>query len=447
MAETIHDMRPPGAPPDGTLAEGPAHLDYPEAIDATAGTVPPAPAEQPVGAATPDAGPWNLEPQVGAAVGPSGTETAINGAENAATTQTTPEAQKDAEVRYADKELLGRSFRVRRTVQETGTQSIKTWQSVKAKVRNAFDMPGRAVKQFAYNRALKGYDRKNNRLNEATNLRLQQRRQPAVERARNRVNERSKSYAERAGRMEGRTRAVHENANRRRQEYIDELKGRRESALARKAVREQLRGDGASRRETRKIVAEIPSEHMDRVGKVALTSNTSQRKLEKATRVEKRAVRSHRRTERRIESTDTRANDYSKGIESADTVAQNIQDVHLPQAERHVFELKSRLSDVRMDEPSRAQLASELQDAEEELSSYRDELSDWQSYTEAQRQKVGDAKSKLGDLEQVRQRKEGRIATASEHVSGQRETDDLHKTQLDQTVKDVLNPEQIKEKS
>jgi len=187
------------------------------------------------------------------------------------------ETSKDNEVRFTDAEILGKSFRVKRAVQETGTQSIKTWQGLKAKVRNAIDTPGKVVKQFAYNRAKNAHQRREARLQAATNERLRQKRLIPAERAKSKLAMRENNLKEHVGRMNERVSTVNENANRRRAEYIDELKSRKEDALARKTVRAQLRQDGATRRETRSIMSEIPRTHLDRIGKLAVLVETSGR--------------------------------------------------------------------------------------------------------------------------------------------------------------------------
>ena len=73
-------------------------------------------------------------------------EQPISASEVEASTRLLPsqeELQQDAEVQYMNTELLGKSFAVRRSIQEVGTQSIKVWQGLGAKVRNALDAPGK----------------------------------------------------------------------------------------------------------------------------------------------------------------------------------------------------------------------------------------------------------------------------------------------------------------
>lgn len=184
---------------------------------------------------------------------------------------------KDIEDRYTDAQILGKSYKVRRAVQETGTQSIKTWQGLKAKIRNTLDTPSKLVKQFAYNRAKSGHERREARLQTATSMRLQQKRLITFEKAKSRLEMRENNLNTHVGRMNQRVSSVNENATRRRQEYIDELKSKKETALARKAVREQLRLEGATRRETRSILSEIPRFQLDRVGQMAVLAETNRR--------------------------------------------------------------------------------------------------------------------------------------------------------------------------
>lgn len=350
---------------------------------------------------------------------------------------------RDIEARYTDAELLGKSFRVRRTVQEAGTQSIKTWQGIKARVRNAFDAPGKALKQFAHNRAKSSFERKDRRLQKATSARLVSLRQASAEKAKGRLDERANKLHEHVGRMEARTNAVQENANRRRQGYIDELKGRRENGLARKAVRQQLRSEGASRRETRAIIGEkIPAEHLQRVGKVAIVAETSRRKSTEAERGERKAVKSHARTERRIATTNERARNYADHAETTDLRADEITDQDLPFAEQQVADIKAKLETEEADSPVHDLLIAELQESEQKLADLQWQVQYLRDTAVNSRQKVDKSEGRLNELHLKKTRQTRTISYASGRVNSKRHTDNLHKAWLNQEVTIALNSDE-----
>ena len=70
--------------------------------------------------------------------------------------------------------------------------------------------------------------------------------------------------------MLAREQAVGENTEQRRSENIKELAERAIDAKARKALRHELREQGASRREVREILAGIPDEQKRNVGRAAI---------------------------------------------------------------------------------------------------------------------------------------------------------------------------------
>jgi hypothetical protein len=368
-------------------------------------------------------------------------------------TETTPTSadtaaeKHDAEARYMDTELLGKSFRVRRSIQEAGTQSVKTWQGLKAKVRNALDTPGKAFKQFAYNHAKSSYERKDARLKAATSLRLQQPRQAKADSAKEAMEYRAGSLHDRVTRMEGRKTTVHENADLRRQEYVSELKERREGALARKAVRQQLRGEGATRRETRAIVAEIPTEHMDRLGKVAIVSETSQRKLSEAKQFRSHAEKEQSKTVARIKHTERHAETYDKTAEHATTSMQEISTNLLPVAEQYVVGLTGMLKGFEPGDPNHDLLAAEITKAQRVVDSYKSQITYLEGTAVSNRLKVEQAKGQLGGLRQSRRNDSKKAKFATRQLNRQRKINKQHRDQLDEAVIATLNSAETRKES
>lgn len=348
-----------------------------------------------------------------------------------------PDEQNEA-ARYTDTELLGKSFRVRRAVQETGTQTIKAWEGMKAKVRNTLAEPGKAIRQFAFNRAKNSFNRKQDRLQATKSMRLQDHRQGVVTRAKERMDRRADSLKQHVGGMEARTRAVTEHEQQRRQEYINELKSLKENALARKAVRAQLRQEGASRRETRSILAEIPAEHIRRVGTVAINVEASRHKLAEATGAQAKATRHLERADNRVAVTEGRIEDFDRSIKEADAAAVELSTTLLPLARGRVENLQDKLDGLEADSPDHVDIAAALEQAKKDVAAYDEQLQNWRATAKNIRAKSSRADSRLGDLYDRQEAQGANVTTAGEQVVMNRKSNLAHSAQLKQTIDAVL---------
>lgn len=373
----------------------------------------------------------------------------VVGSENAVNlldSQTEQAKKVDAEARYDDAMLLGRSYRVRRVVQEGGTQSIKMWQGAKAKMRNALDMPGKIVRQFAHARAKTSHEHKESRLRKATSTRLIEIRQISVNESQVRLDHRSTSLEERTSRMEHRTKSVHENALQRRQSYTEELKKRRGKSLADKAVRRQLRQEGASRREVKTAMVNLPAEHMANVAKVAIVAEASKRELKAADgSVIKKGTRQER-TERTISNEDTRIGQYDTRAKEAKKNAEDIRDRILPHAQRSLQELRNKLESTAVDDPDYSVIVESVQSAKRVVDSQASSLRYWNEAEVDNQRKESEARSRLTDLQQLHITQKGRVASASEKADDINVKHKKDRANLNDEVSVILNANKQKVK-
>lgn len=209
--------------------------------------------------------------------------------EAANTPETTPlpgeetiDDQPNAETLYADVELLGKSYPVRRMIHEAGNQSLHGTQAVLARLRNTISTPGKLRKSFSRSLAERRFNRHKERLDSLSHLddsnRLKQRRQAKLLRVQTRLGEKQANYDEHTNTMKRRVDVVGEKAIDRREQKISNLKQRRDIALGRRAMRHEVRSQGASLHETRAIVKGISQDHMARVGNLAATARLSERR-------------------------------------------------------------------------------------------------------------------------------------------------------------------------
>ena len=370
-----------------------------------------------------------------------GTEASTDGA-----TGETEEARV-VEARYKDTELLGRSFRVRRTIQEGGTQAIKGWQLAKAKMKNFFDKPGKAIKQYAVNRAQNSLNHKEARLNAAKSVRLRERHQAVVDKHRERLDQRTVSLKTHTDRMDKRIADVGKNERQRRQDYINELKDKKGNALARKAVRKQLRSEGATRRETRSIVAEIPAKHLDRIGQVAIVSEASRRMFEKAKTAEHGARARYEGTGRRISGLDESIAQYDSGARDADANITKITNELRPGALRHEAELAQRLAEMGDDDADRQRVEEEYQQAHDAVRTYNESLAHWRNVAAENRLQREAATREREGLRHARDTQLVNLDSARANADARGVVHHLDLETVNKEVTAVLNSDEKKEDS
>ncbi len=303
-------------------------------------------------------------------------------------------ALPDAEIRYKDAEILGRNYPVRQFVRETGAQYIKAIESTKANWKNALDTPGLATRRFSQYFAQKSRDKKLEKLKlELANLKdmpegrlknLRQkkfaRNQAMFRRAHEKLQNANKAVAERANRMENRNKAVHENAEKRRAEYISELKNKREQALARRTMRRELKTQGASLLERQAIMKDIPREHLLRVGKLAAQAEVSRRITNRAEKTEAKSRKQEVKIAGAIENNGRLAEQHDVEAAQAEQTLAEIQGTGLPEANQHVEALQAQLEELSEDNPNRTQLLAQIDEAKQKVAILEQrEIPYWQS--------------------------------------------------------------------
>lgn len=189
----------------------------------------------------------------------------------------------DTEVAYTDRELLGKSHRVKVAIEDRAVKRVTRWERIKAKVGNALDRPGEKRLQRRVDRAQDALNARKAHQNIAKSALIRDRRQGAVTSAEGKVTDRKAALQARRDRIVGRTKTADKNIEARkraRNGTIEGLKKQSAEAKARKALRQELRNDSAGRREAKKIVNEkISAGNLQRVGTLILTAEASRRRL------------------------------------------------------------------------------------------------------------------------------------------------------------------------
>lgn len=242
----------------------------------------------------------------------------------------------DAEMRYKDAEILGKSYRVRQMIHELGNRYAAGLETQDAAQSNALEIPGKLREKFIVRRHQKKYNKAKKMLDMAEkkglpeNHYLMVRRKAAFTTAEARLQSAQKKLDTRNERMKDRKEAVHKNFEARRTEYITDLKNRKESALARKTLRHELIAQGATLSERKAILKEIPQEHLQRVGKLAAIAETSRRAHGQAEQTKQTADRLKEKVADDIKKNEEHIARYIEEANNAEKVLAELTDPGTP---------------------------------------------------------------------------------------------------------------------
>ncbi len=320
----------------------------------------------------------------------------------------------DAEARFTDAEILGRRYPVRQMVHEIGNQRLKAIESVQAKVANIRDTPQKFRLGISHSIAEARFNRSQRKADEVAHLpntsRLKKRRLAKLAKAEARKNRAKAALDTHVNRMQGRTESVGKNAERRRTEYIKELRGRRERALARKTMRHELRKQGAGRLEARAIAKEIPKAHMDRVGHLAAVAGLTEKNARRGEKDQGKREKAVDKAELEVGKSLQQAEQYAAEARDANKTVDEIRTKHIPDAREYIAskqsvldmlngELSSLESGDMSDPDVQAKIEQtkqritetqvKIQESEHQLDIYeKRELPYWQSVAEESRRQV-----------------------------------------------------------
>lgn len=328
-------------------------------------------------------------------------------------------AQADSEPmtpdQLTDKEILGRSYPVRQMVKEANNQRMKLIEGAKMAWTNLKETPKLLRLNFRNWLADGRVARQNKRYEDAVkktgeNSRLAQRRRSKLEAAKKHKESISKDRDKQEETMLARERTVGENAEQRRNENIKELADRAIDAKARKALRHELREQGASRREVREILAGVPDEQKRNVGRAAIEHAIASKDADTAS-----AAASEARAERAsiTERLATLTTDIPNEMVAKNTIGVyngtiNRLKESLVKAQAEVDELTSGgikvdRNGVALGAWSPAEKTEELQAAKDKVAGIKDNIALYQAAIDGYEKQLESAKAEKASLEQAAQ--------------------------------------------
>lgn len=371
--------------------------------------------------------------------------------ENIEPPELTAAEQQDQETRYQDVELLGRRYSVLRVINENSVQAVQQAQdNIKTKYHNALDTPGLWGRQLAHSLAESSKARKQAKYDEVAHLNdnsfLKKRRLARLQKAEQRHAGTKSRLEERVKQMQDRRDSVKTNAEKRRDEYIAELKSKRDAAMGRKALRHELRAQGAGRLEarslTKEIVTAMPKEHLARVGDLATRAHLGERISKRADRAETQAAKREQDLTRSISENVTRQEQYASEAAKAHENVRDIRDTHLPAAREQAQNLRTELADMSEQDPNYNDVAAKLQRTEEQVKIYTErELPFWEATAKKNEQYVIALGKQREDLKQQLVAQKESVAAQSEVADQKRAAAEQHRTTASIEAQRIINGE------
>ncbi|NCU38098.1 hypothetical protein EOL96_03535 [Candidatus Saccharibacteria bacterium] len=372
----------------------------------------------------------------------------------------TPEAVQDTEDRFTDIELLGNSYQVRLKVNELGNKRTRAWESIKAKSANAWDMPDKIMKQALYNRAEDKMQKfetnhqaaRNAVLEAGGSQRLVNHRLTRIDNKYNRKkakwaprrDQRKSSLDARVNQMTARTEAVKKNYERRNTAYVAELVKKKEEAFARKSLKHELRkNQGASLRETRAILKEIPAAQRKKIGETSLRARIAKEEATKTTETARQAKREVSRAEVLRGKNINKSIELANEAKNADATAKTIEEQQIPEQQTKTESLRAQLDTLGQDDPTREDILVQIQQSEERIKILKErEIPYWQSVAKKLREQEV---TLLAERTALDRQIEKQIADASRHIEAadkQRVVADQYTTAHNEAINSALNPEE-----
>ena len=351
------------------------------------------------------------------------------------------ESLPDAETRFKDIALLNGRERFKSTAHNMSINQVKrVGDFIRTKLQNLRDTPGLykrgaalAVAEMRYNRHQAKMERLKNVAPE-----YKQRHIKKFERVERKYNKTKSEYDEHDGRMEARRNSVSENVETRRAEYVAELVSRKETALARRAARTELREQGIRRGEAKEIAKNIPAKHLKRAGRLAIAAEAAKRQGKKETRQARAAERSEERMESKQQRNQRLIEQYTQEAADADSRREEIIATTLPEADKHATELQAKLRGLDKNDPSYPGLEAQADQAAVAVDRLKSEIPRLERVAIRSRERAQALEAEQIGLSNQRDALKESLATLSEQQGATHEEHGRYSGQSRQAIRDIL---------
>ena len=297
--------------------------------------------------------------------------------------RSTEQKERDDEQREANVELLGKSFRVRRTIDQGVTKTITGMHDRMASVKNKLSTPKNVYLENRYLSAKEKYERRQKKADNARWRLTQNYHQNRANKLEEKMNGKKDKFDAHTDLMQGRVdhaknrRDFHEGIH---NDKVEMYKDRKANAQARKEIRHakrELKNDGKSRIEVARIMSNISPEQRKSIGVAALRLERAQADRSRVSREKSRVQYEQSSNEERIK---TNAEDIQRATLNQQQLSERITSDYAKQGEltSRIDTLKEQLEDPETSEAQRADLEIELGQAQLESTTLENSIAESQ---------------------------------------------------------------------
>jgi hypothetical protein len=359
---------------------------------------------------------------------------------------TTPEATSPAnnETLYTDAEILGKHYPVRQMIREIGNQRVHAIESFTARLQNMRDTPAKLRLGLVLSMAQRRVARKQAKLDAVNHLSdrhiLKRRRLKKLQEAQRKLTSADRKYKTHTSTMQKRVENIDKNVDKRRAKYRKELRARRETALSRRAMRHELRGEGASLIEVRAVLKDVPKEHLERVGKIAAVAYTSEQRAAQARKHEQTQVNRESRSQTAINTNRRKAQEAAKEAANASGIVEELKTQTIPKAQESLQKLREELDTLEGDDPAYINIQVQIQEVEERINIYENrELPYWEQVAHSNRERVATLDTSHTDLVADLSARQTTRSAATTNANTLNERAQAHANALAEAVKEAAN--------
>lgn len=291
------------------------------------------------------------------------------------------DAEPDAEVRHSDAELLGQRYRVLRTIKAAGNQRMRAVEAAQATWKNTLDTPKKmrlALRTSLAEGRVARHQKKVDAASEGTWK--HQRHLKRLQKVAAKRDAIKNQYDSHTGRMKDRRTSVKDNFERRHTDTIKNLKDRAELSRSHKALRHELKEQGAGFVERRLIVRDAIKNHpkvvLEALGDTSNIANLRAREFKHAERTATKEKQKQSQINTMITNTRERAASHRAQADEAERRIAAIPD-EITKVQEAADAIREQLADLDPKDTSRRALSLDLQNAEaiqQQLANEQDQL-------------------------------------------------------------------------
>lgn len=333
--------------------------------------------------------------------------------------------EPDAEIRHNDAELLRQRDLFVQAIRTVGNQRIRAIESAQASWKNTLDTPAKMAYGLRTS-LMEGRVARHQRLVDETKEGswVHQRRLKKLQKLQAKRDRLKGKYEAISGRMKNRREAVSKGYEERKNNSLKELKGRAELARSRKALRHELKGQGAGLIERRLAVRNVIKNHpnviLDAMGDASNIAALRGRELKQAERAQDRVHKNHDQTKESIRTTAQRSSEFTATVEKA-TKRRGELSEEMAKTTEKIEELTAEREELSEQDARRFAAGIELREAERTLEEQTTEMEELERSIDYHTAAIDQFAAEQARLAEQAQAEEAALAAARENTDARRQ--------------------------